>query len=285
MKNLENVEKAINGAIENLLGDLKNGYSDRFLEYLKFCSNFHNYSANNTLLIYSQMPNATKVAGFKKWSDLGFKVKKGSKSIRILAPQPYKYIEVEGERIYYSKMTKEQRNDKKNHREGITYKSIPVFDKSQCEKSEENEEIAEFFHPLGNSENEQYKSLKSKIENLGIEIIETIQTQGAEGISYGGTILIKESLDYNNKLLTLIHELAHELLDHGENSDREETDRNIRELRAESISYIVGQYIGLNNPFSSDYLLNFKADEKEFKKHIFKIVETSTKIINLINED
>lgn len=283
MKNLENVEKAINGAIENLLSDLKNGYSDRFLEYLKFCSNFHNYSANNTLLIYSQMPNATKVAGFVQWKNLGFKVK--GKSIRILAPQKYKYIEVEGERIYYSKMTPEQKKDKEKHREGITYKSVPVFDISRCEKLEGDEETTEFFHPLGNSENEQYESLKSKIENLGIEIIETIHTQGAEGISYGGTILIKESLDYNNKLLTLIHELAHELLDHGEYSDREETDRNIRELRAESISYIVGQYIGLNNPFSTDYLLNFKADEKEFKKHIFKIVETSTKIINLINED
>ena len=43
----------------------------------------------------------------------------------------------------------------------------------------------------------------------------------------GGTILIKSSIDYNNKLLTLLHEVAHEMLDKGEESDRSETTKEI----------------------------------------------------------
>lgn len=284
MKNITDIEKSINGAIENLLDELKNGKSERLINYLEFCSKFYTYSPNNTILIYQQLPTASKIASFKKWSDLGFKVKKGSKAIRIIAPQPYKYIEENGERIFFSQMTQEQKKDKKSHKEGITYKSVPVFDISQCENLDENKTDTEFFYPLGDTEKKQYETLKLKIENLGIEVIETNDTKGAEGVSIGGTILIKKDLNFNNKLLTLIHEVAHEFLDKGEGSDREETNKNIRELRAESVAYIVGNYIGLKSPFSSDYLLSFNADEKKFKDNIFKIVATSTKIINIINE-
>ena len=283
MKNITEVEKVLNGAIEKLLNELKNGKSERFIEYLKFCSKFYNYSPNNQILIYTQMPNASKIAGFKTWDKLGFKVNKGAKALRVLAPQKYKYIEVDGERIFYSQMNKEQKQAKELHKEGTTYKPVPVFDMSQC-TNESGEKEKSFFYPLGDTEKEQYLNLKSKIEKIGIEVIETEETQGAEGISLGGKILIKESLNYNNRLLTLIHELTHEMLDKGENSDREHTTKEIRELRAESSSYIVGQYIGIDNPFTSDYLIMYKADEKSFREHIEKIVSASNNIIKMINE-
>ena len=41
--------------------------SEKYLEYLKFTSKFHNYSFNNTLLIMLQNPNASYVAGFNDW--------------------------------------------------------------------------------------------------------------------------------------------------------------------------------------------------------------------------
>ena len=43
--------------------------SDRYADYLKTMSRFHNYSLNNIMLIYMQKPNATMVAGFGKWKD------------------------------------------------------------------------------------------------------------------------------------------------------------------------------------------------------------------------
>src|SRR4051794_16298814 len=47
---------------------------------------FHNYSFGNTLMIASQMPDATMVASFTTWKDLGRFVRKGEHGIRICAP-------------------------------------------------------------------------------------------------------------------------------------------------------------------------------------------------------
>src|SRR5438270_12742879 len=47
---------------------------------------FHNYSFGNILEIARQKPDATRVAGMYAWNQLGRRVKKGEKGIRILAP-------------------------------------------------------------------------------------------------------------------------------------------------------------------------------------------------------
>jgi len=64
--------------------------SDRYADYLKTMSRFHKYSTRNTLLIHMQKPDATLVAGFRSWQNkFGRSVKKGEKSIKILAPVPF----------------------------------------------------------------------------------------------------------------------------------------------------------------------------------------------------
>ncbi|WP_061311261.1 ArdC family protein [Clostridium botulinum] len=276
-------EKIINDSIEKLIYEIKNGKSENLIKYLKFCSNFHNYSINNIILIYCQMKEATRVTGFKTWSKLGYKVKKGSKAIKILAPSKYIYIEQGSKKIFYDQMNEEQKKDIKNHKKGIYFKTVPVFDISQCDKLGDTND--KFFKPLGNDFREQYLILKKIIENQNIKVEETNNTSGAEGVSYGGLIKIKEILDYNNKLLTLIHEFTHEILDKGEESDREYTTSEIRELRAEAVSFIVGQYLGLNNPFSSDYIQCWGKNDKDIKENLDKIIKTSNKIINLFENE
>ena len=65
--------------------------SDKYMEYLRVMSRFHSYSRNNVMLIRMQMPGATRIAGYNKWRDqFGRHVKKGEKSIKIIAPTPYK---------------------------------------------------------------------------------------------------------------------------------------------------------------------------------------------------
>jgi hypothetical protein len=59
-------------------------------------SRLHKYSANNTLLILIQRPDATAVAGYREWQKMGRQVRKGSQAIWILAPNKYK-IETENE--------------------------------------------------------------------------------------------------------------------------------------------------------------------------------------------
>ena len=89
--------------------------SEDFKRYLRTAARFHTYSPNNVLLILSQRPNATHVAGYKTWQSLGRQVKKGEKAIYIFAPRPYR-------------ITVEDETGEEQTREGLTFRSVPVFD-------------------------------------------------------------------------------------------------------------------------------------------------------------
>src|SRR5437868_9431511 len=73
-------------AIANLMDALKRGQSESLKTYLRVMSHFHHYSWGNCLLIYSQRPEATRVAGFQAWLKMRRFVRKGEKGIVILAP-------------------------------------------------------------------------------------------------------------------------------------------------------------------------------------------------------
>jgi len=64
--------------------ELRSG--DGWARWLRVRSHFHRYSLHNQLLIASQMPEATRVCGFKAWLKLGYAVQKGEHGIRIWAP-------------------------------------------------------------------------------------------------------------------------------------------------------------------------------------------------------
>src|SRR5215217_6662352 len=54
-----------------------------FRSWRRVVSRFHEYSLANTLLIAAQNPDATKVAGYRKWQEMGRQVRKGEKAIKI----------------------------------------------------------------------------------------------------------------------------------------------------------------------------------------------------------
>ncbi len=77
--------------IDAVLKQLKEGVegvqnSQNFRRFLLTMAKFHDYSIGNLILIAMQKPDATRVAGFNTWKDLGRWVKKGEKGIAILAP-------------------------------------------------------------------------------------------------------------------------------------------------------------------------------------------------------
>ena len=82
----EEAKKIADQALQNLTDALKNGKSERITQYLAMLAKFHRYSFGNVLLILSQMPAATHVAGFGTWKQMGRFVKKGEKGIVIIAP-------------------------------------------------------------------------------------------------------------------------------------------------------------------------------------------------------
>ena len=275
------VKNIIDGAVGKLFEEIKHGKSKRLEDYLKFISNFYPYSLNNTMLIYAQMKEATHVAGFDKWKAMGYKIKKGSKAIKIFAPQKYKFMVVEGRRVFYRQMTKEQKEKTGEHISGLNFYPAAVFDISQCENKGKG--VEKYYISLGDSHKSKYLSLKRIIKKSGIEVREC-DTGPAEGISFGGLIHIKKDNDYNNKLLTLIHEWAHELLHKNKNSILF-LDKGTKEIQAEAVSYMVSKYLGLNNPFSSDYINNWSTNKDQFKVNLEVIINTSRKIIDIINKN
>ncbi len=62
--------------------------SEGWKRWLKVRRHFHTYSFHNQLLIATQCPEATRVAGFRSWLSIGYAVRKGEKAIRIWAPCP-----------------------------------------------------------------------------------------------------------------------------------------------------------------------------------------------------
>ena len=65
--------------LEEIMDELEQGVqsiltSENYMNYLKFLSSFHSYSLNNTILIYHQKPDASLVAGYRKWQSLGRQV-------------------------------------------------------------------------------------------------------------------------------------------------------------------------------------------------------------------
>ena len=82
----EQIKAITEKATEQLIAALDAGHSETLNAYLKAIGRFHRYSLHNVMLIALQKPNASHVAGFRTWNQLGRYVKKGEKGIVILAP-------------------------------------------------------------------------------------------------------------------------------------------------------------------------------------------------------
>jgi N-terminal domain of anti-restriction factor ArdC len=79
-------KEVIAANVKLLIEQLEAGHSEGLTAYLTAMGKFHNYSFGNILEIARQMPSASRVAGMYAWNQLGRRVKKGQKGIRILAP-------------------------------------------------------------------------------------------------------------------------------------------------------------------------------------------------------
>ena len=71
--------------MKDIIQSLEDGLTDlfqsnRYADFLKTMTNFHEYSLYNTILIMMQCPQASLVAGYKKWQTMGRQVKRGEKA-------------------------------------------------------------------------------------------------------------------------------------------------------------------------------------------------------------
>ena len=270
--------------------------SDRYKEYLRVMSKFHNYSFNNTLLIAMQKPDASLVAGFQSWKN-NFKrnVVKGEKGIKILAPSPFK-IKQEMEIIDPATQKPVIGADGKPVKEEkeITipaFKVVSVFDVSQTE----GKELPDIAVDMLTGDVECFKDVFAALEKtspvpIGFEKI--------EGNSHGyyhleeKRIAIDEGMSELQTIKTAIHEIAHaKLHDIDPNAPKEEQagrpDRRTREVQAESVAYAVCQHYGLDtSDYSFGYVAGWSSGREldELKSSLETIRSTAAEIINSIDE-
>ena len=270
--------------------------SERYKEYLRVMSKFHNYSFNNTLLIAMQKPDASLIAGFSAWkNNFGRNVMKGQKGIKILAPSPFKIkkemekIDPQTQKAIIGKDGKPVTEEKE-----ITipaFKVVSVFDVSQTE----GREIPDIAVNMLTGDVEHYKEVFAALEKtspvpVGFEKIEG----GAHGYYHleDKRIALDEGMSELQTLKTLIHEIAHaKLHDIDLNAPLEDLenrpDRRTREVQAESIAYTVCQHYGLD---TSDYSFGYVAgwssgrELSELKSSLETIRSAAAEIINSIDE-
>ena len=251
--------------------------SDKYKECLRYMSKFTNYSAGNCILIMLQKPDASLVAAFGKWKQLGRTVNKGEKGIAILAPMVFKNKEQNDE------------NDEEQEKTTIGFKKVYVFDVSQTD----GEPVPEYVHDLDEDiESEHVKAVINAVQSVtGLSVDVEDIAGGAKGYYSHSEqrIVIKSSLSGAQAIKTAIHECAHALLhDPDKNMTTANTTRNDKEVQAESVAYIVASRYGLDtSEYSFPYIASWSQGKQleQLNRFLNEIQETARVICNAIDTE
>ncbi|MEW6287076.1 MAG: ArdC family protein [Chloroflexota bacterium] len=253
--------------------------SKELQHYLKAMARFHRYSWWNSILIWLQKPDATLVAGYRKWQELGRQVRRGEKGIVISAPVIRKQKKVD-EQPDAEQPDAEQPDEVKV----LRFRDVYVFDVSQTD-GDALPEVPQWW--ANRPADEHLLLLKSRIkaaiERDGINISCIPDLRGVRGASLGGKILILDGDQSVGSLSTLVHEWTHEL--QRRNKEGGVGDRAVAEVVAEATAYVVLNYFGIEIPENGNYIAlwskgdatlvrHFLHEVKKYSDYILKAVES-----------
>ena len=270
---------ATHDRVKELTQQLETGIQDlyasaRYGEYLAMLSKFHKYSYGNVMLIMMQCPHASMVAGFQTWKKAFQRsVKKGERGIRVLAPCPVRRkLETpanpaeETEDIYIP-----------------YFKAVTVFDISQTEGKELPAQIVTDL--TGNVDG--YNNLFNRlVEYSGLPVIFEPLPDGYKGSFYREEqrIALAPGMSQTQTIKTLVHEIAHSKL----HNDGEKRDRNVKEVEAESVAYVVCCRLGIDtSDYSFGYVAGWSKNKAlpELKTSLEVIRSTAAGIIDAISPE
>ena len=277
--------------------------SDKYMEYLRVMSRFHSYSRNNVMLIKMQMPGATRVAGFNKWRDqFGRHVKKGEKSIKIIAPTPYKKKIEEIKRDPDTKAPMLDKDGKTIMEEKEVsipmFRVVSVFDVSQTEGRPLPQLASDL---IGNVQNyEIFMEALRRSSPVPMELRPIRESMDGYFDTEKQRIAIRDDMSEVQTFSAAIHEITHAKLHNYEKErlaasageDGQELpkpkDRNTEEVEAESVSYAVCQYYGIETGENSfGYIANWSSGKElpELKASLDTIQKTASSLISDIDRN
>ena len=261
----EQIKEITDRAADQLVAALQVGRSEALAAYLKAIGRFYRYSLHNVLLIASQRPNASYVAGFRTWSELGRFVKKGEKGIMILAP-------------IVRRRTDNQEDREETARPIMGFRAAYVFDISQTDGKQlphigvvegEPREYSERLHHF------------AAAQSISVEYSADIAP--ARGTSCGGRIKLLPGQSAAEEFSTLAHELAHELLHRGDR--RASTSKRVRETEAEATAFVVCQAVGLETgSAASDYIQLWNGDVQVLTESLGYIRQAASQMLEALTD-
>ena len=274
--------------------------SEKYMRYLSVMSRFHRYSVNNTMLIYMQKPDATLVAGYNKWKNQFERhVKKGEHGITIIAPTPFKK-KIEEQKLdpdtkapildAEGKAVMEEREV-----EIPMFRPVKVFDVSQTD----GKPLPELASTLsGNVQN--YEAFMEALRRSA-PVPLSVEPMAANMDGYFSPdrqrIAIRAGMSEVQTVSAAVHEIAHSKLHNyakaqeeavraGDKEPPKKKDRNTEEVEAESISYAVCQYYGIQTGENSfGYIANWSQGKElpELRASLETINKTAGELINDID--
>ncbi len=256
--------------------------SYQFRLFLTTMSKFHDYSIGNTILVMIQKPNATHVAGFNTWKDLGRWVKRSEQGIAILAPvlPPRPTCPQCGARLPKGARFCPECSVPVEEVEPTPrfFKVVYVFDIAQTE----GKPLPEFEVPVltGEVNEELFTKLLDLMKAKKVPVIFESRPHQDPGIkgqySPASGIWVRPEEPRAQQLKSLAHEIAHHYSEGVFRIPRQDA-----ETIAESAAFVVGAHYGFDTGVRSfPYVALWAKDKKVLEKNLGDIRKVATTIID-----
>ena len=239
---------------------------EQFRRYLDAMSRFHQYSASNVMLILAQRPEATQVAGYRRWQQLGRQVRKGERGIRILVPHKQVVEFDEGEETTIVRGF------------GIG----TVFDVGQTDGEPLPEPpVAKEIREATDTGSALYRALETFATNQGVTIVrKEVERGNGYYAPLRKQIAVDSRLSGDQATKTMAHETAHFVADHRGGIAREDA-----ETVAESVAYVVLAHFGIDSgDYTFAYVARWAEDRQVLKRNLDAIQQTAWTVISGIGD-
>jgi antirestriction protein ArdC len=264
---IEQAKEVATKALDELRESLERGHSETLRDNLAVMARFHRYSLSNVLMILAQRPDATRVAGYRRWLALKRHVRRGARGISIVAPLIHRTVSQNACGVETTEETV------------AGFRGAVVFDVSDT-SGNPLPELSRF----EGDPSEYIERLKALAAERGFSIEYSAAISPAQGECSPGKIVLLPGLSAAEEFHTLAHELAHGRLHFP--TRRGETTKKVRETEAEAVAFVVSQAIGLRtNSASSDYVKLYSGDKETLVESLERIQETAAEILAVITAE
>lgn len=247
------------------------GSSEAFQKYLELASKFHNYSMRNRIMIWTQRDNATHVAGFNTWKEMGRFVKRGEKGIAILAPMVFNKKDAAG--------------NKTDEKTIGGFRVVHVFDVSQTE-GKPLPELPGCERLTGNEDGGIFTALMDFAMHGGLSVLPAFDSfddeRNGDYSPIQKQIRVRSGLSILQRAKTMAHECAHWILHTSD--EGKALSRDVKETEAEAAAFLALAQFGFpSDAYSFGYIAGWAAgDVKILESSLARIQKAADEIIHAI---